>query len=64
MSSSEIKDINEILLEAHELSVLRAEDVAVRTGTPLIVSKNGKIVAVKPRYKYVRVPIRRLKKKS
>lgn len=59
-------DVNKIILEAHKRSQERAIDASIRTGVPLVVSKNGKIVKIKPKYKYVLVPIttkRKSKKK-
>ena len=55
-----IKDeinINEILLDVHRKGVEQAIDLSIRTGVPLVVEKNGKITEIKPKYKYVRVPI-------
>ena len=54
--------INDILLEAHRRGVKRAIDLSIRTGVPLVVEKNGKIIEIKPKYKYVRVPIKSSKK--
>lgn len=56
-------DIDRILLNAHAKSYRRAFETAVRTGTALIFSRNGKIVRVKPKYKYVMVPIKTSRKK-
>jgi len=50
-------NIHEILLEAHRKGVEQAIDLSIRTGVPLVVEKNGKIMEIKPQYKYVRVPI-------
>lgn len=50
-------DINEILLAAHKRGQEKAIDDSIRSGVPLVVSINGKIVSVKPKFKYVRVPI-------
>ena len=57
-------DIDRILLKAHAKSYQRAFETAVRTGTALIFSRNGKIVRVKPKYKYVMVPIKATRKKK
>ena len=57
-------DINDFLLQIHKLSVDRAIDTAIRTGTSLIEYRNGKIVEVKPKFKYVLVPIKTPKKKK
>lgn len=50
-------DIDQILLEVHRKSIELAIDRSIRTGTPLVIEKNGKIVKIPPKYKYVRVPI-------
>jgi hypothetical protein len=57
-------DINQLLLQVHKLSAERAVDTAIRTGTSLIEYRNGKIVKVKPKFKYVLVPIKTPKKKK
>ncbi len=57
-------DINEIILQAHERSFKRAFETAVRTGTALVFARNGKIVEIKPPYRYELVPIKPAKKKS
>lgn len=64
MSRAKNFDVNEILLEAHKRGIERAIDTSIRTGVPLVVEKNGKIIDIKPKYKYVRVPIRSSKKKA
>lgn len=58
MSKSEPVDVNKILLEAHKRGIEQAIDSSIRTGVPLVVARNGKIVELKPKYKYVRVPIK------
>lgn len=50
-------DINEILLEAHRRGQKRDIESSIRSGVPLVVSKHGKITTIKPKYKYVLVPI-------
>ncbi|MGH2612031.1 MAG: hypothetical protein ACRDFB_03155 [Rhabdochlamydiaceae bacterium] len=58
-------NINEILIRNHKRSIARAIDISIRTGTPLVVTgKNGKIVKLKPKLKYVLVPIKTRKKKK
>ena len=57
MSKTKAFDINEILLRGHKKSLERAIDDSIRSGVPLVVSKDGKIIKIKPQYKYVRVPI-------
>lgn len=57
-------NINEILLEAHRKGVEQAIDLSIRTGTPLIIEKDGVIREIQPKYKYVRVPIKANKTKQ
>jgi len=57
-------DLSKYILEAHERSFQRAFETAVRTGTALVFSRNGKIVEVKPPYRYELVPIKPAKKKK
>jgi hypothetical protein len=57
-------EINEMILKAHARSYKRAFETAVRTGTALIFSRNGKIVEVKPPYRYELVPIKPTSKKK
>lgn len=57
-------DINEIILKAHKRSFKRAFETAVRTGTALVFARNGKIVEVKPPYRYELVPIKPASKKK
>lgn len=45
------------LLKAHERSCQRAFEVAVRTGTALVLVRNGKVVEIKPPYRYELVKI-------
>ncbi|HLB52390.1 MAG TPA: hypothetical protein VJK48_01605 [Chlamydiales bacterium] len=63
MSKSEKIDINQIIVDACERSYKRAFETAVRTGTALVFSRNGKIVEVKPPYRYELVPIKPAKRK-
>ena len=56
-------DLNEFILEAHKRSFQLAFETAVRTGTALIFSRNGRIVEVRPPYRYELVPIKPAKKK-
>ena len=56
--------LTRLLLEAHERSFQRAFETAVRTGTALVYSRNGKIVKIKPPYRYELVPIKAAKKKK
>lgn len=57
MPSRRNQDIEELILEAHRKGVEQAIDLSARTGIPLVVEENGKIKRIKPKYKYVRVPI-------
>jgi hypothetical protein len=57
-------EIFELLLKAQEESYQSAFETAVRTGTSLIFSRNGKIVRVKPQFEYVLVPIKPKKRKK
>lgn len=57
-------DIHELLLEAHRKGIEDAIDLSIRTGVPLAVAgKDGKIRKIKPKYKYVLVPIKSTKTK-
>ena len=55
-------DVLGVLLEAHRKGVEQAIDLSIKTGIPLVVQENGKIKEIKPKYKYVRVPIRAKKR--
>ena len=57
-------DIDEMILKAHERSFNRAFEVAVRTGTALVYERNGKIVEIKPPFRYELVPIQPTRKKK
>jgi hypothetical protein len=57
-------DLIELILAAHERSFQRAFETAVRTGTALVFSRKGKIVEIKPPYRYELVPIKPAKKKK
>lgn len=47
----------DIVLEAHKKSQEMAIERSIRTGVPLVVSRNGKITYIQPKFKYIRVPI-------
>lgn len=64
MRSKHKRDIEELLLEAHQKGVEQAIDLSIRTGVSLVVEENGKIKEIKPQYKYVRVPIHLKRVKS
>jgi len=55
-------DLIEAVLRAHKRSFRRAFETAVRTGTALVYSRNGKIVEIKPPYRYKLVRIKSRKK--
>lgn len=57
-----MKDLTECILQAHKRSFRRAFEVAVRTNTALIYTHQGKIVKIKPPYKYKLVPTKGKKK--
>ncbi|NGX59045.1 MAG: hypothetical protein KR126chlam3_00189 [Chlamydiae bacterium] len=52
------EDLMELVLKAHERSIQTAFETAVRTGTALVFYRDGKIVEVKPPYRYELVPIK------
>lgn len=64
MAKTKSPDINELLLEAHKKGIEKAKDTSIRTGVPLVIEKNGKIIELAPQYKYVRVPIHTQKKQK
>lgn len=49
------------ILAAHERSYKRAFETAVRTGTALVVVRNGKLIEYKPPYEYKLVRIKKKK---
>lgn len=57
MQKNHEQSTRDILLEAHRKGVEQAIDLSIRTGVPLVIEKDGKIMEIKPQYKYVRVPI-------
>lgn len=57
MPSKRKLDILELLLESHRKGVEQAIDLSIRIGIPLVVQEGGSIKEIKPKYKYVRVPI-------
>ena len=54
---SESLTINELLLKGHKKGLESAKEASIRSGVPLVVKKNGKICYIKPKFKYVLVPI-------
>lgn len=57
MSKFQYSETQLMLLEAHRRGVEMAIDQSIRTGVPLVIQKDGKIIKVKPQFKYVKVPI-------
>ena len=57
-------DLIEQVIEAHARSYQRAFETAVRTGTALVFARNGKIIEVKPPFRYELVPIKPVKAKA
>lgn len=64
MSRDKELDFQQILLKAHRRGIKNAIDLSARTGVPLVVCENGKIKQIKAPYKYVRVPLKRKKRKK
>ena len=58
------EELHKLILKAHKKSFKAAFETAVRTGTSLIFAENGKIIEVKPPYRYELVPIKSKKKRS
>ena len=59
-----VEDINTVILRAHKRSFQRAFEIAVRTGTALVFNRKGKVVEVKPPFRYELVPIKTKRKKK
>lgn len=59
-----LDDLMEMVLKAHKRSYQRAFETAVRTGTALIFVRNGKLVEIKPPYRYELVRIKRAVKRK
>lgn len=64
MPSKRKSNVLEDLLEAHRKGVEQAIDLSIRTGIPLVVQEDGTIKDIKPKYKYIKVPIRSKKVKA
>lgn len=58
------EDFIKTILKAHERSFQRAFETAVRTGTALVYTRNGKVVEIKPPYRYELVPVKNAAKKK
>jgi hypothetical protein len=63
MPKAPLLDVNELLLEAHRRGVEQAVDMSIHTGVPLVIERKGKILELKPDYKYVKVPLKSSKKR-
>jgi len=59
-----VDQLEKDLIAAHKGSFRRAFETAVRTGTCLIFMRDGKLVRVKPPYRYKLVRVRRRKKRK
>ncbi len=57
-------NLTEMILKAHKQSFQAAFETAVRTGTALVFARDGKIVEVKPPFRYELVPIKPASKKK
>jgi hypothetical protein len=57
------KNFSDLILEANVKSYEMAFETAVRTGTALIYTRNGKVVEIRPPYRYELVPIKEIKKR-
>jgi hypothetical protein len=64
MGKTDKIDMLAVMLEAGIKSYQTAFETAVRTGTSLVVNRNGKIVKIKPPYEYKLVRIKPSKKKK
>lgn len=56
-------DFADTLMSALERGFERAFETAVRTGTALVFARNGRIVEVKPPFRYELVPIKKKRRK-
>lgn len=64
MDEMDDQEILQIIIKSQEKAYQAALETAIRTGTSLVGSRNGKPVEIKPKYKYVLVPIKPSKKKK
>jgi hypothetical protein len=58
------KEIMQIMINSQRKAYQAAVETAIRSGTSLVVMRKGKLVEIKPKYKYVLVPIKSAKKKK
>ncbi len=64
MDDMDDNEIMQIIIKSQEKAYQTALETAIRTGTSLIGTRKGKVVRIKPKYKYVLVPIKSSKKKK
>jgi hypothetical protein len=57
------EEIMQIMIKSQKKAYQAALENAIRTGTSLVVMRKGKLVEIKPKYKYVLVPIKSKRKK-
>jgi len=58
------KEIMQIMINSQKKAYQAAVETAIRSGTSLVVMRKSKLVEIKPKYKYVLVPIKSAKKKT
>jgi len=59
-----VSNFGKLVLAAHAKSFQIAFETAVRTGTALIYTRKGKIVEIKPPFRYELVPIKKKRRKK
>ena len=59
-----IDDLFQMVLEARKKSFQVAFETAVRTGTALVVSQNGRLTEIKPPFRYELVSTKGSRKKK
>ncbi|HUD02134.1 MAG TPA: hypothetical protein VMR37_07385 [Rhabdochlamydiaceae bacterium] len=64
MDDLDDKEIMQIMIKSQKKAYQTALETAIRSGTSLVVMRKGKLVEIKPKYKYVLVPIKSKKKKA
>jgi hypothetical protein len=64
MDEMDDKEIMKIMIKSQKKAYQTALETAIRSGTSLIGTRKGKVVKIKPKYKYVLVPIKSAKKKK
>ncbi len=58
-----MSNFGELILAAHAKSFQMAFETAVRTGTALVYTRKGKVVEIKPPFRYELVPIKKRRKR-